>query len=195
MLSVVQEVHLYANWKTTYWKEIEDTKTAFSFNCNVSAVLITRKHAAPTVSRFSHAISLLTPFNPGMLYHFSHFHNSVYTVAHLRCLNMLPSNNRRMCINVTRAWWSISDWKLCVCVTCWCLQRSQTSSLSFFLQTHTHTHAHTHIHTLRAADGKPNSVFSVFPFQKATNYIHFSLSLHLPLTRSLSLSLVPVPLL
>lgn len=77
-MSVVQEVHLYANRKTTYWKEIEDTKTAFSFNCNVF-VVITRVHAAPTVSSFSHAISLLTPFNPGMLYHFllPHFHNSV----------------------------------------------------------------------------------------------------------------------
>ncbi len=77
-MSVVQ-VHLYANGKTTYWKEIEVMKTAFSFNCYVFAVLITCEHVAPTVSSFSHAISLLTPFNSGMLYYFllPLFHNSV----------------------------------------------------------------------------------------------------------------------
>ncbi len=71
-MSVVQ-VHLYANGKTTYWKEIEVMKTAFSFNCYVC------EHVAPTVSSFSHAIPLLTPFNPGMLYYFllPLFHNSV----------------------------------------------------------------------------------------------------------------------
>ncbi len=69
-------------------------------------------------------------------------------MAHLRCLNMLPSNNRCMCINVTRARWSISDWKLCVCV-CVCdllMSATLTDIKPVILSAHTHTHTHTHTH-------------------------------------------------
>lgn len=103
-------------------------------------------------------------------------------------LHMLRSTNRGLCINVREPDGAFSLIALCVWpVDAWNSHRKQAC--------HSYSkHTHTHIDTLRAADRKPNSVFSVFPFQKATNYIYFFPSLSPPPSHTLSLSLIRCPL-